>query len=157
MSENGVVDVTILGAGPTGLAAAYYVGHREGTVRIVESLEQIGGQVAATYPEKHVFDVAGHPKVLGQTLVELCTEQGLQYGAEVLLGEEAKTLERDGDLLCLATDKGNTYLSRALIITAGHGAFEPRKLGVENVDAWEGKGLYYVVREKAQFKDKRCV
>jgi len=157
MSENGVVDVTILGAGPTGLAAAYYVGHREGTVRIVESLEQIGGQVAATYPEKHVFDVAGHPKVLGQTLVELCTEQGLQYGAEVLLGEEAKTLERDGDLLRLATDKGNTYLSRALIITAGHGAFEPRKLGVENVDAWEGKGLYYVVREKAQFKDKRCV
>ena len=62
---NGVVDVTILGAGPTGLSAAYYVGHRDGTVRIVESLEQIGGQVAATYPEKHVYDVAGFPKILG--------------------------------------------------------------------------------------------
>jgi thioredoxin reductase (NADPH) len=157
MSENGVVDVTILGAGPVGLSAAYYVGHRGGTVRIVESLEQIGGQVAATYPEKHVYDVAGHPKILGQKLVDLCSEQGLQYGAEVVLGEEAKTLERDGDLLRLTTDKGKEYLSRALIITAGHGAFEPRRLGVENVDEWLGRGLHYVVREKAQFKDKRCV
>ena len=157
MSENGVVEVTILGAGPTGLAAAYYVGHRDGTVRIVESLEQIGGQVAATYPEKHVYDVAGHPKILGQKLVDFCAEQGLQYGADVRLGEEAKTLERDGDVLRLTTDKGGEYLSRALIITAGHGAFEPRKLGVDDVDSWEGKGLHYVVREKAQFRDKRCV
>jgi thioredoxin reductase (NADPH) len=158
---NGVVDVTILGAGPAGLAAAYYVGHRDGTVRIVESLEQIGGQVAATYPEKHVYDVAGHPKVLGQTLVDLCMEQGLQYGAEVKLGEEAKTLERveqDGEeLLALTTEQGNTYLSRKLIVTAGHGAFEPRRLGVENVDEWLGRGLHYVVREKAQFAGKRCV
>lgn len=162
MSEaNGVVDVTILGAGPAGLAAAYYVGHRDGTVRIVESLEQIGGQVAATYPEKHVYDVAGHPKILGQTLVDLCMEQGLQYGAEVKLGEEAKSLERveqgGEELLALTTEQGNTYLSRKLIITAGHGAFEPRRLGVENVDEWLGRGLHYVVREKAQFAGKRCV
>jgi len=160
MSED-VVDVTILGAGPAGLAAAYYAGHRDGTVRIVESLEQIGGQVAATYPEKHVYDVAGFPKILGQTLVDMCAEQGLQYGADVRLGEEAKTLERiaqDGeDLLVLTTDKGNRYRSRAMIITAGHGAFEPRKLGVEGIDEWQGRGLHYVVKEKAQFAGKRCV
>ena len=161
MGEQQIVDVTILGAGPAGLAAAYYVGHRDGTVRIVESLEQIGGQVAATYPEKHVYDVAGHPKILGQRLVDLCMEQGLQYGAEVSLGEEAKTLERveenGEELLALTTEQGNTYLSRKVIITAGHGAFEPRRLGVENVDEWLGRGLHYVVREKAQFAGKRCV
>ncbi len=161
MSTSDVVDITILGAGPTGLAAAYYAGHRDGTVRIVESLEQLGGQVAATYPEKHVYDVAGHPKILGQALVDLCVEQGLQYGAEVILGEEAKTLERvsqDGEeLLALTTDTGGPYLSRAIIITAGHGAFEPRKLGVDGIDEWEGRGLYYVVKEKAQFAGKRCV
>ena len=86
-------------------------------MRIVESLEQIGGQVAATYPEKHVYDVAGFPKILGQKLVDMCAEQGLQYGADVRLGEEAKTLERVSqngeELLALTTDKGNTYLSRA--------------------------------------------
>ncbi len=160
MSDD-VVDVTILGAGPSGLAAAYYAGHRDGTVRIVESLEQIGGQVAATYPEKHVYDVAGFPKILGQKLVDMCAEQGLQYGADVRLGEEAKTLERieeDGEsLLVLTTDKGNRYRSRTMIITAGHGAFEPRKLGVEGIDQWQGRGLHYVVKEKAQFAGKRCV
>src|SRR5205085_11721262 len=92
--DDGVLDITILGAGPAGLAAAYYAGHRDASVRIIESLEQIGGQVAAVYPEKHVYDVAGHPKILGQRLVELCTEQGLQYGPEVHLGEEVQALER---------------------------------------------------------------
>jgi ferredoxin/flavodoxin---NADP+ reductase len=158
---NDIVDVTILGAGPVGLSAAYYVGHRDGSVRIIESLEQIGGQVAATYPEKHVYDVAGFPKILGQKLVDMCAEQGLQYGADVRLGEEAKTLERISqngeEVLALTTDTGNTYLSRAIIITAGHGAFEPRKLGVDDIDTWEGRGLHYVVREKAQFAGKRCV
>jgi thioredoxin reductase len=158
---NDIVDMTILGAGPVGLSAAYYVGHRDGSVRIIESLEQIGGQVAATYPEKHVYDVAGFPKILGQKLVDMCAEQGLQYGADVRLGEEAKTLERISqngeEVLALTTDTGNTYLSRAIIITAGHGAFEPRKLGVDDIDTWEGRGLHYVVREKAQFAGKRCV
>jgi thioredoxin reductase len=161
MENDAVVDVTILGAGPVGLSAAYYVGHREGAVRIVESLEQIGGQVAATYPEKHVFDVAGFPKVLGQKLVDMCAEQGLQFGADLRLGEEANELRRvsqNGEqLLSLTTDAGRTYLSRAMIITAGHGAFEPRRLGVEGIDEWLGKGLHYVVREKAQFAGKRCV
>ena len=161
MSGNGVVDITILGAGPVGLSAAYYAGHREATVRIIESLEQLGGQVAAVYPEKHVFDVAGHPKILGQKLVDLCAEQGLQFGAEMILGEEAKTLERvsvDGEeLLSVTTSHGGPYLSRALIITAGHGAFEPRKLGIDGIEEWEGKGVHYFVREKDVFRDKTCV
>ena len=63
-----IVDITIIGGGPTGLAAAYYGAHRDASVRIVESLEQLGGQVAAVYPEKHIFDVAGYPKVNGQSI-----------------------------------------------------------------------------------------
>src|ERR687888_1443353 len=161
MGTDGVVDITILGAGPSGLAAAYYAGHRDASVRIVDSIEQLGGQVAAVYPEKNVYDVAGHPKVLGRDLVELCSEQGLQYGAAVHLGEEVKELERfeDGDesLLAVTTDKGGRYRSRALIITAGHGAFEPRKLGIDGIDDWEGRRLHYFVREKAVFQGQTCV
>ena len=156
-----VVDITILGAGPSGLAAAYYAGHRDASVRIIESLEQIGGQVAAVYPEKHVYDVAGYPKIQGQALVDLCAEQGLQYDPEVRLGEEVQTLERlnenGEELLSVTTDKGGPFLSRALIITAGHGAFEPRKLGIDDIDIWEGKGLHYFVREKDVFRDRTCV
>ena len=161
MNDNGVVDITILGAGPAGLAAAYYAGHRDASVRIIESLEQLGGQVAAVYPEKHVYDVAGHPKILGTKLVELCAEQGLQYEPEIHLGEEVQTLERlsqnGEELLAIGTDNGGPYVSRALIITAGHGAFEPRKLGIDGIDEWDGRGVHYFVREKDTFRDRTCV
>src|SRR4029453_2727455 len=77
------------------------------------------------------------------------------------LGEEAKSLERlsqnGEEIYALTTETGGPYLSRAMIVTAGHGAFEPRKLGVEGIDEWLGRGLHYVVREKAQFSGKRCV
>ena len=161
MSDNGVADITILGAGPAGLAAAYYAGHRDASVRIIESLEQLGGQVAAVYPEKNIYDVAGHPKILGTKLVELCVEQGLQYEPEVRLGEEVQSLaglsENGEQVLAIGTDKGGPYLTRALIITAGHGAFEPRKLGIEGIDDWEGRGVHYFVREKEAFRDRTCV
>ena len=160
MSE-AVCDITVIGAGPVGLAAAYYAGHRDATVRIVESLGQLGGQVAAVYPEKHVYDVAGHPKIKGQDLVELCVEQGLQFGADVHLDEEVADLERlsqnGEELLALTTKSGKQFLSRALIVTAGHGAFEPRKLELEGIDDWEGRGLHYFVTRKDVFKGKNCV
>jgi len=156
-----VVDITIIGGGPVGLATAYYAGHRNASVRIVESLEQLGGQVAAVYPEKHLFDVAGHPKVQGQGLVDLCVEQGLQFGAEVLLGEEVETLERigsNGDShLVITTASGKALPTRVIIVTAGHGAFEPRKLGLEGIDEWEGRGLHYFVKRKDEFHEKSCV
>src|SRR5947208_11098156 len=129
VSAEQITDITIIGGGPTGLAAAYYGGHRDATVRIVESLEQLGGQVSAVYPEKHIFDIAGFPKINGQEYVDRMVEQGLQYGAEALLGEAVDTLERaelDGEeLWSITTDRGGPYLTRTVIITAGHGAFEP--------------------------------
>jgi thioredoxin reductase len=156
-----VCDITIIGAGPVGLAAAYYAGHRDASVRIVESLGQIGGQVAAVYPEKHVYDVAGHPKIQGQALVDLCVEQGLQFGADVHLDEEVAELSRvteEGEeVFSLTTKSGALFLSRALIVTAGHGAFEPRKLELEGLDDWEGRGLHYFVRRKDVFQGKSCV
>jgi ferredoxin/flavodoxin---NADP+ reductase len=161
VSEHQVVDITIIGGGPVGLAAAYYGGHRDASVRIIESLGQLGGQVAAVYPEKHVYDVAGHPKVQGQALVDLCVEQGLQFGAEVHLGREVKDLQRVGangeEILVVTTHEGDSFPTRALIVTAGHGAFEPRKLEIEGIDSWEGKGLHYFVRRKEVFRDKTCV
>jgi len=161
MSEHPVVDVTIIGAGPAGLAAAYYAGHREASCRIIESLEQLGGQVAAVYPEKHIFDIAGFPKIGGQEYVDRMVEQGLQYGAEALLGEAVETLERvDGDgeeLWGITTDRGGPYLTRTVIITAGHGAFEPRTLPIEGLEEWRGRGLHYFVKRKADFAGKRCV
>jgi len=151
-----IVDITIVGGGPTGLAAAYYGGHRDASVRIVESLEQLGGQVSAVYPEKHIFDVAGFPKVNGQELIDRLTEQAMQYNPEVRLGEVVNTVEHRPDgVIAMHTESGETLLTRTIIITAGHGAFNPRKLGLDELEQFEGRGLHYFVREKAAFAGKR--
>jgi len=156
-----VVDVTVLGAGPAGLAAAYYAGHRHASVRIVESLGEAGGQLVALYPEKQMGDVAGFPSVVARELASSLVEQGLQFRPDLSLGEEAvsmESVELDGEeLIRLGTDAGNTYLSRSLIVTTGHGAFSPRKLPLEGIDKWEGKGLHYAVREKVSFAGMRCL
>ena len=151
-----IVDITIIGGGPTGLAAAYYGAHRDASVRIVESLEQLGGQVAAVYPEKHIFDVAGYPKVNGQELIDRLTEQAMQYEPEVRLGEVIESIShRDDDVIELHTEAGETLLTRTMIITAGHGAFNPRKLDLPDLERWEGNGLHYFVKKKDVFAGKR--
>lgn len=156
MNAEQIVDITIVGGGPTGLAAAYYGGHRDASVRIVESLEQLGGQVSAVYPEKHIFDVAGFPKVNGQELIDRLTEQALQYNPEVRLGEVVDTVSHRPDgVIAMHTEGGETLLTRTIIVTAGHGAFNPRKLGLDELEQFEGRGLHYFVREKATFAGKR--
>jgi thioredoxin reductase (NADPH) len=160
-----LVDVTIVGGGPTGLAAAYYAGHREASVRIIDSLPELGGQVMAVYPEKHIFDVAGHPKIQGAELCRLMEEQAMQFVPEIVLDENCETLEyipaTDGGAqeqwIRLTGASGREYLTRTLIITAGHGAFEPRKLPLEGIEQWEGKGLSYHVKKKALFEDQQVV
>ncbi len=155
------VDVTILGAGPAGLAAAYYAGHRGASVRIIENLEQSGGQLTAIYPEKTISDVAGFHDIVAEELAKRLSEQALQFEPELCLAEEAVSLESvqlDGEeLIQIGTSIGATRLTRALIVTTGHGAFAPRKLPLEGIDRWEGRGLHYFVHRKADFKDRRCV
>jgi len=137
VSAEQITDITIIGGGPTGLAAAYYGGHRDASVRIVESLEQLGGQVSAVYPEKHIFDVAGFPKVNGQELIDRLIEQAQQYGPEVRLGEVVERIEhRDDEVIELHTAAGETLLTRTMIITAGHGAFNPRTLGLPELETF---------------------
>ena len=113
MSAEQIVDITVIGGGPTGLAAAYYGAHRDATVRIVESLEQLGGQVAAVYPEKHIFDVAGFPKINGQALIDQLTEQAMQYdaGGAAGHGDRLASTHRDDEVIELHTADGETLLT----------------------------------------------
>jgi ferredoxin/flavodoxin---NADP+ reductase len=155
LTSSDIVDITIIGGGPTGLAAAYYGAHRDASVRIVESLEQLGGQVSAVYPEKHIFDVAGYPRVNGQELIDRLTEQAMQYEPDVRVGEVVETIEHVDDEIHLHTAGGETLRTRTMIVTAGHGAFNPRKLDLPDLERWEGNGLHYFVRRKDVFAGRR--
>ncbi len=155
-----VYDVTILGGGPTGLFGAFYAGMRQMKTLIIESLPELGGQLTALYPEKWVYDVGGFPKILAKDLAEGLIEQGTQFHATVAVNEMAKTLERTGDAVDapwrIATDK-DAYLTRTLVITAGIGAFQPRRLKAETLEEYEGRGVQYIVRDKMAFAGKRVL
>src|SRR4051794_41406934 len=90
-----IVDLAIIGGGPVGLFAAFYAGLRQMSVKIIDSLNELGGQLVTLYPEKYIYDVAGFPKVLAKDLANNLIEQGLQYGATPSLGEQVQSLELD--------------------------------------------------------------
>lgn len=151
-------DVTVIGAGPVGLFAAYYAGLRDLSVKIVDSLPYIGGQVNTLYPKKPVYDVAGCPAVVGEDLVKNLVEQVQQYNPAIVLGERITELHRqeDGSYL-LKGDHGSEHLTKTVIITAGIGVFAPRKLEKPEVEAWEGRGFYYGVMDPEDFRDKKVL
>src|ERR671938_324708 len=101
-----IKDITIIGGGPTGLFAMFYAGMRGATAQIVDALPQLGGQLAALYPEKYIFDVAGFPKVLAKDLVRALADQAMQFGAHAHLGQRVTALEEDGGRSSLVTDEG---------------------------------------------------
>jgi ferredoxin/flavodoxin---NADP+ reductase len=152
-------DITIVGAGPVGLSAAFWAGMRQASAQIVDSLPEIGGQCTTLYPEKWIFDVPGHRRILAKDLVAELREQALgQFDVPVHLETTAHTISWDDEAVTLHTDKGDLR-SRTVIVAGGHGAFEPKRLPVSDVDMapWEGRGAHYLVGEKAEFAGKRVV
>ena len=153
MSTTHDVDLAIIGAGPAGLYAAYYAGFRGLSMVVIDSLPEPGGQVAALYPEKMIYDVAGFPAVKGQTLVDALVEQADQYEPTYLLGHRAEDLEKaDDGVFTIRTSKDAEITCKAVLITGGIGTFTPRPL--PDSDEFEGNGLVYFVRNLESMRDK---
>lgn len=151
-------DVIIIGAGPSGLFAAFYVGMRDLTTRIIDPMAEVGGQLTALYPDKFIYDVAGFPKIRAKDLVRNLLEQVKPFDPILTLEERAERLEPLGDKgFAVTTSSGRTYQSRAVIITAGVGAFEPRRLEAEGVERLEHKGFEYAVRNVEDYRGKRVL
>jgi len=157
MSEE-IVDTTIIGGGPTGLFTAFYAGMREMSVKIIESLPELGGQLAALYPEKKIYDGGGYPEVTGRELIEPLKQQAYTFDPEIVLNQTVEQVEKiEEKCFRIITDKGIHY-SKTVIITAGVGAFEPRKLELDNPDHHNKDNLYYSVDNLAHFEKKNvCI
>ena len=153
-------DITIIGAGPTGLFAAFYAGMRGASHCLIDNLDQVGGQLTALYPEKYIFDVAGFPKILAKDLVKGMAEQGLQWKGPVHLAQKVIGLRRSEEngqpLFTVVTDK-DEYPGRTVLIAGGIGAFTPRKLPLKDVDQWIGKGLHDRILNLQEFAGKRIL
>ncbi len=152
-----VYDITVVGGGPTGLFTAFYAGMRDASAKIIDSLPQLGGQLAELYPEKFIYDVAGFPKVRAMDLVDRLIEQTSQFHPSVCLNEKVLHLnKREDGVFELVTDR-KIHLSRSVIITAGIGAFTPKMLPAINAEKFEGKGIYYYIDDLKRFKGKKVI
>ena len=154
-------DVLIVGAGPTGLFASYYAGLRGLSVVLLDSLEQAGGQLMELYPDKPIYDVAGHPEVTGAALVQSLVEQAEVAEPTWLLGERAVALScQDGDSasqsnprrrFTVVTDRGRRIEAGGIVIAAGIGSFTPRPLRA--AEAYLDRGFHYRIANATVYQD----
>jgi thioredoxin reductase len=152
-----VSDIAIIGAGPCGLFAAYYAGFREMKTVVLDALPEPGGQLAVLYPEKFIFDVPGYPQILARDLVSSLVQQATRYNPVMLLGERALELKPNGERrYSIVTDK-REILTKSILITAGVGSFSPNKLTIPDQEKYEGSGIFYFVKQKDFFRNKKLL
>ncbi|KRF36126.1 NAD(P)/FAD-dependent oxidoreductase [Nocardioides sp. Soil805] len=149
------VDLLIIGAGPTGLYAAYYAGFRGMSVAVVDSLPELGGQITAMYPEKAILDVAGFPTIKGRDLVEGLVAQAATADPHYFLDRTAQTLAHGDGHVVVGLDDGTEITASALLVTAGIGKFSPRPLPA--ADGWVGQGVEFFVPSFAPYAGKDVV
>lgn len=151
-------DVVIVGAGPCGLFQVFELGLLGIKAHILDSLKHPGGQCAELYPEKPIYDIPALPVCGAQELVDRLLQQIKPFNAEFHLGEEVTQLTRREDhRLHLRTSVGKEFIAKAVIIAGGLGSFQPRRLGVEGSEPFEGKHIHYKVKSKADFAGKELV
>ncbi len=157
-NDTDLYDLTIIGGGPVGLFGLFYSGMRGMKVKIIDSLAELGGQLAALYPDKYIYDVAGFRKVLARDLVDGLREQALQFNPAVCLEEKVVELQRrEEQHMVLVTEAGREHHTKTVLVTAGVGAFTPRRLENPALAAYEGHGLHYVIRDLAAFTGRRVL
>ena len=150
-------DVIVIGAGPVGLFAAFYAGLRGLTVRIIDSLPELGGQLSALYPEKYIYDMPGLPRIKAKSLVRNLVKQAMDSEPVICLEEQAITLDRvTDDWIAVTTSKG-VHITHTVVICGGVGSFTPRAHKAEGLDRLEGHGVHRFVKDPEDFRGKRVL
>jgi thioredoxin reductase (NADPH) len=151
-------DALIIGAGPAGLFQVFELGLLGIKCHVVDTLKHPGGQCAELYPDKPIYDIPALPVCGAQELVDRLMQQIAPMGPVFHFGEEVSELQRQEDgRFFLRTSAGTEFLARAVVIAAGLGSFQPRRLGVEGCEAHEDRQVHYRVRSAAEFAGQRLV
>lgn len=151
-------DVVIIGAGPVGLFAVFECGMLGLKSVVVDSLEAIGGQCTALYPEKPIYDIPAYPQVSGGDLITNLEAQAAPFNPQYLLNQQVISVTKSDENTFEVTTSKDTQIScKAIIIAAGAGAFGPNKPPLENLEAYEGSSVFYMVKKRADFAGKKIV
>ncbi|HIY57359.1 MAG TPA: NAD(P)/FAD-dependent oxidoreductase [Candidatus Tetragenococcus pullicola] len=149
-----IYDITIIGAGPAGMYAAFYAGLRNAKTKIIDTLPQLGGQLATLYPEKYIYDIPGFPKIKASKLVENLEKQLRTFPHSYALGEEVLQIQSQEECIEIITDK-DVHFSKAVILALGNGPFQPRKLQVSQAERFEENGIDYFIPDLMKYAGKK--
>ncbi|MDO4667340.1 MAG: NAD(P)/FAD-dependent oxidoreductase [Streptococcus sp.] len=149
-----IYDITIIGGGPVGLFAAFYANLRQATVKIIDSLPQLGGQPAILYPEKTILDVPAFTNLTGEKLTERLISQLKTFDTSIHLNETVLEIEKEKDYFNILTSS-TQHLTKAVIIAIGGGAFKPRALDLEGAEQYSN--IHYHVTNIQQYAQQNIV
>ncbi len=158
MPETLETDVAVIGAGPAGLFAVFELGMLKLRAVLIDALAETGGQCAALYPEKPIYDIPAHPAIDAGALVAALERQIAPFAAPRLLGQVVVALSGGPGAFVLRTDAGARVAARAVVIAAGAGAFGPNRPPLADLAAYEATGaVRYFVRDRESLRGRRVV
>jgi len=147
-------DVIIVGAGPVGLFAVHQLGIKGLKAVVIDNLDKVGGQCIELYPDKPIYDIPAVPECTGKQLTDRLMEQIKPFKTNFYLNERAGEVKANGDNWEVKTNNKNEFSAPNIIIAGGIGSFEPRKLSSKDAKKFEGKSIFYSVKNKNDFKNK---
>lgn len=151
-------DIVVIGAGPTGLFTVFEAGMLKLKCHVIDTLNFVGGQCAALYPEKPIYDIPAHPQIAAEDLVENLEKQAEPFSPTYHLGQQVVKVEKQADgSFVVETSKNTVIQAKAVIIAAGCGAFGPNRPPLEGIEAYEGTSVFYMVGKREDLRNKRVV
>ena len=151
-------DVLVIGAGPTGLFAVHQLGIIGLKSEVVDNLDKIGGQCIELYPDKPIYDIPAISECTGEELTKNLLKQIEPFKTNFHLNERVEELKKDGSNWKVTTSKKKIFITPNIIIAGGVGSFEPRKFSTKDAEKFEGKSVFYSIKDKNLFKNKKiCI
>ena len=150
-------DVVIIGAGPVGLFAVFELGLLNIKCHLVDNLDKVGGQCAELYPEKPIYDIPSRPVVTGQELTDELIKQINPFKPKFHLNQQVEKIAKTKYGWIVETNIGTKVEAKCIVVAAGAGSFVPRKPPIENIENFENKSVFYAIRDKSIFKDKKLL
>jgi len=151
-------DVLVIGAGPVGLFAIHQLGIIGLKAEVVDNLDKIGGQCIELYPDKPIYDIPGIPECTGKELTESLLEQIKPFKTNFHLNERVQAISKEKENWKITTNKNKIFVAPNIIIAGGVGSFEPRKFPIKDIEKFENKSIFYSIKDKNYFKNKKvCI